>query len=87
MKFTFEWLKDHLETDRPLADIIEKLSMIGLEVEGVEDRAEALASSALRMWCPQRNIPTPTGCRSAWLTMATVIRCRWYAVHQTRGPA
>ena len=44
MKFTFEWLKDHLETDRPLADIIEKLSMIGLEVEGVEDRAEALAS-------------------------------------------
>ena len=86
MKFTFEWLKDHLETDRPLADIIEKLSMIGLEVEGVEDRAEALASSALRMWCPQRNIPTPTGW-SAWLTTATVIRCRWYAAHQTRGPA
>lgn len=44
MKFTFDWLKEHLETDRPLADIVEKLSMIGLEVEGVEDRAEALAS-------------------------------------------
>ena len=44
MKFTFAWLKDHLETDRPLSDIVEKLSMIGLEVEGVEDRAEALAS-------------------------------------------
>jgi len=44
MKFTFDWLKEHLDTDRPLADIVEKLSMIGLEVEGFEDRAEALAS-------------------------------------------
>lgn len=44
MKFTFDWLKEHLDTDRPLADIVEKLSMIGLEVEGLEDRAEALAS-------------------------------------------
>ena len=44
MKFTFDWLKEHLDTDRPLSDIVEKLSMIGLEVEGVEDRAEALAS-------------------------------------------
>lgn len=44
MKFTFAWLKEHLETDRPLEDIVEKLSMIGLEVEGLEDRAAALAS-------------------------------------------
>lgn len=44
MKFTLAWLKDHLETDRPLGDIVETLSMIGLEVEGVEDRAEALAA-------------------------------------------
>ena len=44
MKFTFNWLKDHLETDRPLSDIVDKLSMIGLEVEGVNDQAEALAS-------------------------------------------
>ena len=40
MKFTFNWLKDHLETDRPLSDIVDKLSMIGLEVEGVDDRAQ-----------------------------------------------
>ncbi len=44
MKFTLDWLKEHLDTDRPLSDIIEKLSMIGLEVEGVHDRAEALVS-------------------------------------------
>ena len=43
MKFTLSWLKDHLDTDAPLEEIVHTLSMIGLEVEGVEDRAAALA--------------------------------------------
>jgi len=43
MKFTLDWLKDHLETTAPLDEIVAKLSMIGLEVEGVEDRAKPLA--------------------------------------------
>ncbi len=42
MKFTLNWLKDHLETEASLKEITDKLSMIGLEVEGVEDRAETL---------------------------------------------
>jgi phenylalanyl-tRNA synthetase beta chain len=42
MKFTLNWLKDHLETTASLQEIADKLSMIGLEVEGVEDRAAAL---------------------------------------------
>ncbi len=43
MKFTLSWLKRHLETDRPLDEIATTLSMIGLEVESIEDRAKALA--------------------------------------------
>ena len=39
MKFTLSWLKDHLETDATLDEIVEKLTMIGLEVEDVDDRA------------------------------------------------
>ena len=39
MKFTLSWLKDHLDTDASLADICEKLTAIGLEVEDVDDRA------------------------------------------------
>lgn len=39
MKFTLSWLKDHLATDASLAEIVDKLTMIGLEVERVEDRA------------------------------------------------
>ena len=43
MKFTLAWLKEHLDTDASLAAIVDKLTMIGLEVERVEDKAKALA--------------------------------------------
>jgi phenylalanyl-tRNA synthetase beta chain len=43
MKFTHAWLKEHLDTDTPLAAIVDKLTMIGLEVENVADRGKMLA--------------------------------------------
>lgn len=43
MKFTLSWLKEHLETDAGLETIVETLTRIGLEVEGVENAAEKLA--------------------------------------------
>jgi phenylalanyl-tRNA synthetase beta chain len=43
MKFTLSWLKDHLETDASLDQITEKLTALGLEVEGVHDRSKELA--------------------------------------------
>ena len=43
MKFTLAWLKEHLDTDASLDEIVDKLTMIGLEVERVEDKAKALA--------------------------------------------
>jgi phenylalanyl-tRNA synthetase beta chain len=43
MKFTLSWLKEHLDTDASLADILVALTDIGLEVEGVENPAEKLA--------------------------------------------
>ena len=39
MKFTLSWLKDHLETDATLDEIVERLTSIGLEVESVDDKA------------------------------------------------
>ena len=42
MKFTLSWLKDHLDTDATLDQIVETLTRIGLEVEYVEDPAKAL---------------------------------------------
>src|SRR5271166_3059481 len=37
MKFTLSWLKDHLETSAPLAEVVDALTRVGLEVESVED--------------------------------------------------
>ena len=42
MKFTFNWLRDHLDTNTPLHEIVDRLSIIGLEVESVEEPAKAL---------------------------------------------
>lgn len=42
MKFTLSWLKDHLETETTLDEILYALTDLGLEVEGVENPAEAL---------------------------------------------
>ncbi|MBX3570392.1 MAG: phenylalanine--tRNA ligase subunit beta [Rhizobiaceae bacterium] len=39
MKLTLSWLKDHLDTDATLAEIVERLTAIGLEVESVDDKA------------------------------------------------
>jgi phenylalanyl-tRNA synthetase beta chain len=42
MKFTLGWLKEHLDTDASAAEIADKLTNIGLEVEEVSNPAEAL---------------------------------------------
>ena len=43
MKLTFGWLKEHLETAHSLDEIAAKLTMIGLEVERIEDKAKLFA--------------------------------------------
>lgn len=43
MKFTLSWLKEHLDTEASLAEIVETLTMVGLEVEHVDNPAEKFA--------------------------------------------
>lgn len=42
MKFTLQWLKEHLETDASLDTLAERLTMLGLEVEEITDAAAEL---------------------------------------------
>ena len=42
MKFSLSWLTEYLETDKDLDEILHWLTMVGLEVEGVEDRGKLL---------------------------------------------
>ncbi len=44
MKFTLGWLKDYLDTDASLDQIVETLTAVGLEVEEVVDTGAALAA-------------------------------------------
>ena len=43
MKFTLGWLKEHLDTHHSLGELADKLTMIGLEVERIEDKAKLFA--------------------------------------------
>lgn len=44
MKFTLSWLRDHLDGDAPLPSVLDALTDLGHEVEGVEDPAAALGA-------------------------------------------
>ena len=44
MKFTLSWLKEHLETNATVDQVVAAMTMAGLEVEHVEDPAAKLAA-------------------------------------------
>src|ERR1700751_621622 len=44
MKFTLSWLKDHLDTRAGAAEVVDAMTMAGLEVEEVIDPASKLAA-------------------------------------------
>jgi len=44
MKFTLSWLREHLDTPEPLDKLAATLTMIGLEVETIEDKGKALGA-------------------------------------------
>lgn len=43
MKFTLSWLKEHLDTTASLQEIVDTMTMVGLEVEEVHDPADLYA--------------------------------------------
>ena len=44
MKFTLSWLKEHLDTTASADQVVEAMTMAGLEVEHVENPAAKLAA-------------------------------------------
>ena len=44
MKFTLSWLKEHLDTTASVDEVVEAMTMAGLEVEHVEDPGAKLAA-------------------------------------------
>ncbi|MGY6411423.1 MAG: phenylalanine--tRNA ligase subunit beta [Alkalilacustris sp.] len=57
MKFTLSWLKDHLETEAGLPEILEALTDLGLEVEEVDDPAARLGAFTIARVIEARQHP------------------------------
>ena len=85
MKFTLSWLKDHLDTQASLDEIVETLTMIGLEVESLDDKA-ALKPFVIAKVLTAARIPMPTSCRFSPSIPATASHCRSSAVRRMRAP-
>src|SRR5438105_946104 len=57
MKFTLSWLKEHLETDATVEQVVEGMTMAGLEVEHVVDPAAKLAAFSVARIVEARQHP------------------------------
>ena len=57
MKFTLSWLKTHLDTSASVAEIVEAMTMAGLEVEHVEDPAARLGAFSVARVIEARQHP------------------------------
>ncbi len=47
MKFTLSWLKEHLDTDANIDQVVEAMTLAGLEVEEVENPADKLSAFSI----------------------------------------
>ena len=86
MKFTLSWLKNHLDTDADIDTIGARLTMLGLEVEDIDDRAKDLAPFTVAYVKRRSRIRTPTSCGSA-SSRRRMARTRSSAARPMRAPA
>ena len=53
MKFTLTWLRKHLDTTATVEDVVDAMTMAGLEVEHVDDPAAKLAGFTKKSNAPR----------------------------------
>ena len=85
MKFSENWLRQHVKTTATRDELAATLTAIGLEVEELTPLGEALDGVVVARICPPRSIPQADRCRSARSTPAWMRRCRSSAVRPTRA--
>ena len=86
MKFTLSWLKDHLDTDATLDEVVDRLTMLGLEVDKVEDRAAGLDGFVVGEVLEAQKHPDADKLQVLTVTTAAKL-CRWCAARPTRKRA
>ena len=69
MKITFDWLKDHLNTNLKEEKLLEKLTDIGLEVESVENLSASKELFKIAKIIKQKNIQMQIDLKFAMLIL------------------
>ena len=87
MKFTLSWLKDHLDTQASLAEIVDTLTRIGLEVEGVEDPGAKYAGFVVGHVDRGQTASQRRPAQGLHRSRRAPVRCRSSAARPTREPA
>jgi len=57
MKVTLNWLKQYVDFNWPPEELADRLTMIGIEVEGAPKPAAILILELLGVWCPRFSVP------------------------------
>ena len=86
MKFTLSWLKDHLDTDADAATVAETLTRIGLEVEGVDNPAEALKPFTVARVLTAERHPQADKLQVLTVDAGAARRSKWCAARPTPAP-
>ena len=69
MKFSLSWLKQHLGTDADAQTIADTLTAIGLEIEGLENPAEALAPFRVAKVLTAERVPKSKKLVKMWVDL------------------
>ena len=86
MKFTLSWLKEHLEPTPRSTQVVEAMTMAGLEVEHVDDPAAKLAAFTVAKIVEAVQHPNADRLRVCQVDTGTAAR-RSSAARPTRAPA
>ena len=70
MKITLNWLKQYVDFSGSPEELAERLTMLGIEVEGVQKSGGEFEGSSWPKSWPAKSIPTPTSSRSVASPMA-----------------
>ncbi len=87
MKFTLSWLKEHLDTATTVDGIAETLTMIGLEVEGIEDPTRRFAPFTIARVVSADRHPNADRLRVCVVDTGDGTTSRSSAARPTRAPA
>ena len=87
MKTTLSWLKTHLDTPATIEEIVERLVMLGHDVDGVDDPARRSPGSQSARVVSAVQHPNADRLQGLRRRCRRRAKSRWCAAHPMPGPA